>query len=484
MIAIFYTFTKRINSTARPGAGTNYDITLKDDTSLLQPEIYLKWTGSGSPGAFNYCYIPDFQRYYWISNWTYTERQWGASLSVDVLASWKAHIGNASKYVLRSASAYDPHVLDTLYPATGESRDLTWTGVYATPADPTVGGSYILSVCGETPNDPDTGSPFTSIAGMGYYVCTPAQMSVIIAKAFNSIKQYVKSDPAQDPVGTIEQVMKWIGNSFIMTAANVTDYINGIMWVPLAPGSIADTGTTVNVMMGLVNVGTAYPLSVTVAQFPIDIPLNGIGAGSDWEWLAPFASYTFEMLPFGVIPLDSVAVLRFKHINAIIKIDMATGLAVLKIYGVVAGAEQYLLAERSAQVGVPIQLAGYTYDFVGALATMAGGAAGAVASLATGDISSAMMSIGNAARAAMPDAIQDGRSGGVAAQETIATIHCRQLYHVPEDIAEQGRPLCEIRTLNTLSGFILCRDGDIQAPATDGELEQISSYLTGGFFYE
>ena len=126
MQAIFYTFTKRINSTAVPASGgTSYNIILKEDSGLLQPEIFLKWTGSGSPCAFNYVHIPDFQRYYWISNWTYSERQWGASLSVDVLASWKTQIGAAEKYVLRSYAESDPHVLDKLYPAKAERNGVS-----------------------------------------------------------------------------------------------------------------------------------------------------------------------------------------------------------------------------------------------------------------------------------------------------------------------------------------------------------------------
>ena len=116
MNVTFYNFSKRRNSTKRPSGGTSYTCLLKEDTSTARPSIAIKWNGSSSaPAGFNYCYIPDFGRYYWVNSWTYSERQWIAACSVDVLATYKTEIGGSSKYVLRAASDYDPEVIDTLY---------------------------------------------------------------------------------------------------------------------------------------------------------------------------------------------------------------------------------------------------------------------------------------------------------------------------------------------------------------------------------
>ena len=49
---------------------------------------------------------------------------------------------------------------------------------------------------------------------------------------------------------------------------------------------------------------------------------------------------------------------------------------------------------------------------------------------------------------------------------------------------EFGRPLCKVKAISTLSGYVLCADGDIFASgATAPELAEIETYLTGGFFY-
>ena len=55
---------------------------------------------------------------------------------------------------------------------------------------------------------------------------------------------------------------------------------------------------------------------------------------------------------------------------------------------------------------------------------------------------------------------------------------------VDEDIGHKGRPLCASRQLNTLSGYILCADGETDIPCTEEERRMIAGYLTSGFFWE
>ena len=55
---------------------------------------------------------------------------------------------------------------------------------------------------------------------------------------------------------------------------------------------------------------------------------------------------------------------------------------------------------------------------------------------------------------------------------------------VDEDISHRGRPLCQVKTINTLSGFVLCADADISIPCTDREKAAIQAALEAGFYYE
>jgi len=53
-----------------------------------------------------------------------------------------------------------------------------------------------------------------------------------------------------------------------------------------------------------------------------------------------------------------------------------------------------------------------------------------------------------------------------------------------EDLSSRGRPLCQAKKLNTLSGYILCSDADPEIACTDTEAAAIRNYLNGGFYYE
>ena len=63
---------------------------LKEETSIITPVINIKKT---DPVRYNYCYIPDFKRYYYINN-IESVRQgiWRLYLQVDPLMSFKTDI--------------------------------------------------------------------------------------------------------------------------------------------------------------------------------------------------------------------------------------------------------------------------------------------------------------------------------------------------------------------------------------------------------
>ena len=60
----------------------------------------------------------------------------------------------------------------------------------------------------------------------------------------------------------------------------------------------------------------------------------------------------------------------------------------------------------------------------------------------------------------------------------------RQYTVVDEDLTEIGRPLCQVKKINTLSGYILCKNAECPIDGTREEQEKINAYLNSGFFYE
>lgn len=475
MVVTFYQFAKRENSTKRPGGGQAHNVILKEPSSVLTPSLALQWAGGGSPAAYNYAYIGQYGRYYYVRNWTYQNRQWIVDLVADPLASWKSQIGSSSKYVLRSASSRDLEVIDTAYPATGGETILDLPMSTGLDSDPMSGGCYVLSVTGATNT--------LSIGGAGYYICTANQLQIIISQAFNAVDSILSNTGG---ITDVESAITWFGESVVRGTNNIAQFINSVMWVP---HSVPHEATAVPVYLGLVNAGTAYPATTAVVtdSFSWDLGTSGIDfTGPIWEWTQPLCYYTLQFMPFGLIPLDSLSIFNNGYVKCEYRFDIVSGVGILKVYTKVFQQEVYnLLTIRSAQLGTQIQLGGSFVNYASALGTVAAAATGVAAAESTADaLIAAGSGIGNSIAAIAPDALTVGHAGGIAAVDTTAHLIIRQLAHVPEDVAEQGQPLCKIKTLNTLSGYILCRDGDVQAPATIQELAQIKAYLEGGFYYE
>lgn len=472
--ATFYTFSKRHNSTKQPTGGSSYTILLKDACSVSNPTIAIKWPGSGDPTAYNMCYIPTFGRYYWIDNWTYTDRQWIASCSVDVLASFKTDIGNASKYVLRSASEKNVHVLDNRYPAitppTTTFYPIEPQGWVAPGYTAYSAGSFIVGIVGQ-------GNTFAS-GGIVYVQMTPTEFEKMISNCFIISYNEWASMGATSDFGT---ALKLFGQNLLKSVNNPFDYINSVRWFPF---SFLTSGSG-TVELGRINTGAvASPLTYPVLATNDHITLAVDTDEFDWEKIEPYCTYHAVFPPFGTFMLDSRQVFSAGTVDFFVWNDAVSGLANLQI---TAGLSD-TLAMASAQVGVPIEIGGIQADMIssiGAGASIAQAAAAAASGgVSIGLASAAVSSMASAVGDGWFDVKSSGSAGGVSAVTADRGLYVTKYAHTPLDPDELGYPLCEVKTLNTLTGFVQCADGELDTAARPEEYIQIQNFLTGGFFYE
>lgn len=79
---------RQINKILDPGE--TFVGSLRDEVSIMNPVVRFD---TDSVLRYNYCYIPDFQRYYAITNVVaYREGLFDVSMDVDVLMSFRNHI--------------------------------------------------------------------------------------------------------------------------------------------------------------------------------------------------------------------------------------------------------------------------------------------------------------------------------------------------------------------------------------------------------
>lgn len=474
MNGVFRTVKKRRNSTKTGTGGTSVGLVLKEGCSIIAPRFALKWDGSTAPTAWNHVFVEDWDRTYWIDNWTYEDRQWIADCSVDVLASYKTTIGNAEKYILRAASDYDEHVIDRKYPpimpphVEGKSLvGIAWASSFDY-------GRFVVGIVGQ-------GNTFQA-AGAGFVVLTWTQLQQLLDACFTGTNNIWSSVTS---LGTdVGESLARFGENYMKSVQNPLQFINSVFWVPFIP---ATSGTT-TVKLGSVSTGiSAATLSDAVNTTTFHATFDTMENGTDdWQNIAPFVRYTLHVPPFPDMDLDATLIVGGTGVTGAIYTDVTNGLSHLEVYG--KGGAGKPIAVSSAIVGVAINLSGSSVDYAGVIKGAANAAGGIVGNALTGNvvgaITGAVSSITGVVEAMQPRATNGGYSGGLAALKA-SKLLIRTTYGVPDmDPDEQGRPLMKLDFISSYSGYLLCADGDIEIAGTPGEAAQISAYLTGGFFYE
>lgn len=461
--ATFYTFSKRLNSTKQPTGGTSFLIDLKAGSSIIGPTIKLDVGQDGNPTGYNYCYIAEFNRYYWVSNWQWENRLWTAECRVDSLASQKAGIGSYRAYVTRAASSYDGDIIDTYYPAKAEITELREDVTIAPDFTQNIdNGFFVIGVQGKSASH--NGGAVT------YYAVKPAAVTAITDYLLDP-QNYNIMDIEEDLLKCIFNPMQFIVSCLWFPIAETisgSDNINVGWWTITPPSGSCKRLTDPMYTRNLSYPVPKHPQAATRGNY-----LN----------LQPYSTYMINAGPWGSIPIDGRQVLDESSLNCIIKIDLMTGTGRLSI----AGKDTLTYIEdHVAQIGVPVQL-GQNMLNQGALFNGISSGVGAIGSAVNlhpgGMFTSGLAAIYDAAALTQAQPVSVSSNGSMAFN-ILFDIVGRFLTIVDEDIASRGRPLCKPVLINSLSGFILCEDADPELPVTDSELREIITYMNNGFYYE
>lgn len=112
--------------------------TLREQTSIINPTITIETSG---PILANYAYIPQFQRYYFITDIeSVKEGLWSISMRCDVLESFKNQIGENEAILARQEKLFNLYLKDDL--ATFSSESFTLYKEF--PKNAFTGGFYCL----------------------------------------------------------------------------------------------------------------------------------------------------------------------------------------------------------------------------------------------------------------------------------------------------------------------------------------------------
>lgn len=471
----FYEFKKRENSTAQPGALVPYqtfDCKLKDDTSIIHPIIELAKPANlnwSTVLGFNYCYISDFSRYYFVRDIIFKSNVIvEMHLDVDPLASFKSQIAVANEYVLRSASNYDGDIVDNLYPTKGIVTHAVnqSTGV---PFDSNDIGYVIGSINNETTN---------KFGAVQYYLMNSSNIGLLM--------QYLLGqnlDVCQDTESLIIGLSVEIQNGIARALANPAQYLVDSYAIPYASKLSVDSSASVKTGYWIAP-ASGSPL-LTNFSFGIDSGTIDLAqhpqAASRGNYLngSPFTKHWLILGPFGIYSLDAS---RFINVHQVeynvagdqfgnVRCDISCqGARIDRLY---------------ANVKCPFPLAQVSVDAMGTLQS-ALTAADKVGQLYAGEGTQleAASGILNFAQSLLPQVTRSGAQGTMSGIFGNFLAVSEFLEVVDDDLAQRGRPLCQKVAIGNLSGYILVSDPDIAISGTAEENTMIKNYMANGFFYE
>lgn len=467
MQATFYQFAKRTNSTKRPSGGQEFGIDLKAPCNIIDPEI--KIATQSDPTGYNYCYLPAFNRYYWVKNWTYSDGLWNASLTVDTLASYRDQIGSATEYVVRSSAKYDGTISDGLYPATAKVQSVT-TSFQGGFAETISGGFFVIGFIAKAAN---------SIGAITYVVMTPGNAKKLSAKLLTDVS-YLSIDNSEisdNLTKVLFNPYQYIVscNYFPFNIAELTAHLPLVAKIDVGWWSVDVPGW----ILGEDNNNFKKSVSVTVPKHP--------QAANRGEYcnVAPYTDYTIYLQPFGVIPLDASKMWGAATLSIQYEADLFTGDSVLRI--LTNGTQ--LVYETTAKLGVSVQLSNINFGIPsgsgGLLQTgIAAAFGGLQAALSGGTLSDVGNGILNAAQATNADVASKGATGSTIAFDMAPYMVARFKIIADDNNEDHGRPLCQRVQLSTIPGFIMVDAPDIAVPATAAEIDSVKSYMKNGFFLE
>lgn len=509
MNIVFYSFVKRSNSTKQPvSGGTTLSCQLKDQTNMINPTLVINGIPANWSPIWNYAKIAAFNRYYFINNWRWLNGVWECDCICDVLASFKTDIGGLSEFVLRSSSQYNGQIVDMQYPTTAETRV---NATMLTNHFKTVYGMgyYILGVIS---NDSSSAQ-----GAVTYYQMTASQLA--------ALKHYMMSDTyISDQDLNIQAITDIVPTELLKTLYDPFKYISSCIWMPfslsdlpsafksfspIAFGWWTPTGSGINIEGYKIN-ADGY-----VATFSERVSILGHPQRFDRGVFldhSPFADRMLFYPPFGSIPINDDSIIGGDSIRIELTVDMVLGDSVLSIYHDRPTDNQGsydnmgVIARVSAPLGVPIQLAQTSIDingsvtaaetfaiqgtaaaFIGSASRSDGSFGGYLSTLwetGKGALSSAVAAIGDVIQNPVGQLQTSGTNGSLAQYCTYPYFVQKWRIVSDDDNAQKGRPLCQVKTLNTIPGYIMVDTPDVELACMESERQQIIAFLASGFYYE
>lgn len=317
-------FEKFKNSTARPDLSQDVTIKIgeiKGDFSPLAFEITFDLGEISEMPQWNYAWIFAWDKYYFITNWTFIGGLWTAAFVEDVLATFAPELINSHQYLLRSAAVDNSDkFIDANYIQGGAAERYYVTIPAAEFWGTSINDGCVICGC--------IGNSGNSVGAVTYYAMTYDAFNNFMSRFMNSISW---ANISADEIS--EDLQKAL--------LNPVQYIVSCHWLPVSTSDISGTNVS-SIRLGwwsftLTGGYNAKRMSNRGATVTKTFGFSKLNhpqlnqRGCRFVKFSPYSRYTLKFLPFGVFSLDTAAIADKPNIYCSVLINPMTGDSVLDI---------------------------------------------------------------------------------------------------------------------------------------------------------
>lgn len=475
----FYQLSKRNKSTKlATGEYREVEAYLKDKTSITHP-VLLVQTFIGA--AYNYFYIPDFNRYYFVSDAASVENMWEIAGTEDYLASFKVEIGLTAANVLY-ATGSTKNIPDSRIPVTAnlnhayEQRSLGFSLSYANMR-------YILG-----------------ITGKGSFGCYILENESELSELLDGIENWASFITDN-----------WTFTKQLFFGGSASECLRSALGIPIAFNK-ADHGTLEDLNLGNYpctdengNFIRGYKITDPILDYGTSITIPWIY--SDWRNISQYTDVCLYIPLIGILSMPATELIGETSLTLNYKINITSGDIAAEIYGTTTF-KKY--ATASSNCAMPIAFGSTGIDTnkvtqaavtgIGTLVAInaaTGGSASMLAGIMGGDIiGNTAIGAGLAATAFQSIQALGGSASGSAGLGGGATcalddkVYC---FVVSKELTESqaalnpiiGKPYMGVATIGSFSGFVQTDGFQFESNrAYSSEKDMINKLLDTGIYYE
>ena len=479
--------SKRKNSTLQPTLTMSFDVLLKTPTSLHTPTFTI------SASSFDYNYIKWGDRYYFVTDVVSRNNSlWEVSAVCDVLATFKTDILASMQFVSYSNVSSGVWLPDTRI-ATKNETIVTHNSQSVSLFS--LAGCYILTVIGQNGVESFNVNSGTIAA----ILADLATWTDNIQQAIENISAMTHGNNVADVIGFLGDLFQEIGVAMVKTGflgnsrEEALNCIRSCVWLPFDANEVG--GATDNIYLG------KYPTQKT-GELVTNIPkYNTVSVSIPWHF-SDYRRATNEdiylYLPFiGMVSLSSSSLtsettlsITYSYcIDGSLTYEVKAGNQVIGTYGgnvagnVPVGTSQ---VEGLGKIFTSLT-SGYLKTISAGVKVASGDLSGVVDATPVGIALGAYEQI-NTAMTTHAGAVGGLTCGAGAGLEK--DIICYSVAHPtviePNNmVATMGRPTMRPLTLSSCTGYCQCANAHVAATGAEAqELDEIDSYLNGGFYIE